>query len=79
MLLEMSEAKKDKTPILLYFKDPIPNNRDDLRRWDGLVIVGKHHGLSEDGFDLGWSVAAPVGFGGFPDDWFLGWLPVPSL
>ena len=78
MLLAMSEAKKDGTPILLYIKNPIPREgRDDLRVWDGRVFVGRHPGLASDGFDIGWNFAAPVGHGGFPDDWFEGWLPLP--
>lgn len=78
-LLAMAEAKKDGTPILLYLKNPIPRpTRDDLRRWDGLCFVGRHPGLAHDGFDVGWNFAAPVGQGGFPDDWFDGWLPIPE-
>ncbi len=43
MLLDMSEAKKDGTPILLYIKNPIPfPDRPDLKSWNGLVFVGRH-------------------------------------
>ncbi len=77
MLLDMSEAKKDGTPILLYLKDPIPD-RPDLKSWNGLVFIGRHPGVAEDGFDVGWSFSAPVGQGGFPDYWFDGWLPIPE-
>ena len=35
-----------------------------------------HPGIPEDGFDIGWGVAAPVGYGGLPDDWFVGWKPI---
>jgi hypothetical protein len=71
-------APKDRTPCLLRFKNPVPNDRDDLRVWDGLRFVGRHPGIMEDGFDIGWSFAAPVGHGGFPDEWFAGWMPVPE-
>jgi hypothetical protein len=71
----MSEAKKgDKSPILLRLKNPIP--REDMRRFDGLTFVGRHPGVEKDGFDMGWYFAAPVGMGGFPDDWFVGWRPL---
>lgn len=33
--------------------------------------------LADDGFDIGWSFAAPVGHGGFPDEWIVGWMPLP--
>lgn len=71
-------AKKDRTSYLLKLKDRIPNERADLRLWDGLQFVGHHHGLAEDGFDIGWSFSAPVGHGGFPDEWFQGYRPLPS-
>lgn len=70
-------APKDRTAILGRLRSPIPNARDDLRRWDGLVFVMRHPGLAEDGFDIGWQFAAPVGSGGFPDEWFSGWMPLP--
>lgn len=72
-------APKNLTSILIILKNPIPcPDRDDLRRWDGLQIVARHPGLAEDGFDIGWNVAAPVGHGGFPDDWIAGWMPLPE-
>lgn len=61
-------APRDRTPVLLKFKDRIPNEREDLRRWDGIVFVGRNYGDPDD-----WGFAAPVGMGGFPDDWFAGW------
>lgn len=27
-------------------------------------------------WDHGWSVAAPVGHAGIPDDWIAGWVPL---
>jgi hypothetical protein len=71
----MSEAKKghEHPPVLLKLKDEIPREgREDLKVWNGLIFIGIHPGLAKDGFDVGWQFAAPVGHGGFPDDWFDG-------
>lgn len=83
----ISEAKKDGSPILAKLRDniyPPVTDESSLRaradyRWNGLTIVLRHPGLSNDGFDMGWNVAAPVGHGGFPDDWIEGWQPLPAL
>jgi hypothetical protein len=74
----ISEAKKDGSRILVLLKDPLPGMRDDLQRWYGVPFVARHHGLAKDGFDIGWSFAAPVGHGGFPDEWIAGWWPLPD-
>jgi hypothetical protein len=75
-------APKDRTVILAKFFDDIyPRlcpHRDDLTRWNGIQVVIHHPGLADDGFDIGWSVSAPVGNGGFPDEWIEGWMPLPS-
>lgn len=73
----IAEAKKDGKPILIKLKSPIPRILERDRPWDGLVFVGRHPGLSDDGFDIGWNFAAPVGMGGFPDDWIEGWREIP--
>jgi len=74
----MSEAKKDGTPVLLLVKSDVRPDRDDLKHWRGIQFVGRHPGVASDGFDMGWNFAAPVGHGGFPDDWFVGWQPLPA-
>jgi hypothetical protein len=65
------------TPILAKLKSPIPcQGRPDLEPWAGRYVVVQHTGISPDGFDIGWNVAAPVGAGGLPDEWFVGWRPI---
>ena len=65
------------TPILAKLKSPIPRQgRPDLEPWAGRYVVVQHTGISPDGFDIGWNVAAPVGAGGLPDEWFVGWRPI---
>jgi hypothetical protein len=78
----IENARKDGTPIwAVLHSDIYPRiepGREDLRRWNGLQLPIRHAGLCEDGFDIGWGVAAPVGHGGFPDEWIAGYLPLPS-
>jgi hypothetical protein len=76
---DISTAPKDGTRILVYLKDPLPvTGRDDLEHWHGIPFVARHWGLTEGGFDIGWQFAAPVGQGGFPDEWMAGWMPLPA-
>ena len=74
-------APRDGTRILVVLRNPIPLDRGDLRAWDGVPFVARHPGVPVDGFDIGWNFAAPVGQGGFPDEWIAGWrhLPAPPL
>lgn len=72
----METAPKDGSPLLLLLRDDLPGA--DLKRWRGLRFVGSHTGVEPDGFDIGWAFAAPVGMGGFPDAWFVGWHPLPD-
>jgi hypothetical protein len=78
----ISEAKKDKTVIWAALRPDIyPGlrpERPDLEIWNGRQLPLMHTGLPEDGFDIGWSIAAPVGAGGFPDEWIAGYMPLPS-
>jgi len=78
----ISEAKKNGTIIWAKFRDDIfpalRPERDDLKRWNGVQVPLRHPGVADDGFDIGWSVAAPVGSGGFPDEWIEGFMPLPA-
>ena len=80
---DIATAPKDRTPILARIHDDlfpriVGEGRSDLERWNGQRVAVHHPGLCEDGFDLGWGVSAPVGVGLGRDDWFAGWLPLPS-
>lgn len=69
---DIASAPRDGTRVLVILKDPIPvQGRADLRNWDGRPFVARHMGgVSE------WCFAAPVGQGGFPDEWMAGWMPL---
>lgn len=71
----MNTAPKDKTVVLLKLRDDLP---DHAKHFNGIRFVGRHVGLGDDGFDVGWNFAAPVGMGGFRDEWMVGWQPVPD-
>jgi hypothetical protein len=72
----IDSAPKDRTWVLGLFKDdPEPNRPDIKRGYGGTQIVMRHPGLADDGFDIGWGMR---GTGGFPDEWFVGWRPLPS-
>ena len=77
----ISEAPKDRSTIWAAFHlDLYPEicpDREDLERWNGVQVPLRHPGLADDGFDMGWGIAAPVGHGGFPDSWIAGWMPLP--
>lgn len=79
---DIATAPKDRTPILALMRsDLYPGlrpGRKDLDAWNGLTMVVRHNGVADDGFDIGWQMAAPVGQGGFPDEWFAGWKPLPD-
>ena len=77
----IESAPKDRSTIwaILHpaiYPDLCPT-RDDLECWNGVQVPLRHPGLADDGFDIGWGIAAPVGHGGFPDDWIVGWQPLP--
>lgn len=72
----IEEARKDSTVILAALHDDLSERvqRPDLKRWNGVQIPLRHRGLAEDGYDEGWEVAAPLGYGGIPDAWIAGWM-----
>ena len=72
----IEEAKKGGETIWICLVERIPD-RPDLKRWFGAQFPARHPGITENGFDIGWSVALPVGHGGFPDEWIAGWRPLP--
>lgn len=74
----IATAPRDRTPILVCFKAKLAHIRPDLTKWEGKRCVVNHTGLLADGFDLGWGVDAPVGYGGIPDEWLEGWQPLPA-
>lgn len=78
----IGEARKDRTVYWTKIHDDlypsIRPERPDLERWNGVQIPIRHSGVADDGFDVGWTLAAPVGQGGFPDEWFVGFRPLPS-
>ena len=79
--LPIESARKDGTTVWAVLRDDIYPGlqplRDDLKRWNGLQVPLRHPGVVKGGYDIGWSVALPVGHGGFPDEWIAGWQPLP--
>lgn len=73
MLLPMEAYPADRTPVLLRFKAEIPGRPDMTELYAKHWIVGSS---ADD--RMGWSLHGPFGTGGWPDDWFDGWLPLPE-
>lgn len=69
--LPVAGAPRDGTPVLLRVREVLA--REDLALWQGLVFVGRWRAGTD-----GWSFAAPVGVGGFPDEGIAGWMHVPG-
>lgn len=72
--LPMQDSPKDGTPVLLKLKDDLSQYSTDtdwLDTWNGMQFVGCREKSA-----FAWSFAAPVGCGGFPDPWFVGWKPL---
>lgn len=71
----IEEAPKDGTIIWAKFRNDIYQticpDRKDLERWNGVQVPLKFDGMY-------WGVAAPVGMGGFPDEWIEGWVNTPE-
>lgn len=75
---DIKGARKDRTRYLIKLKPP-SEFPEHASRWGSEVFVGLHNGLAEDGFDIGWMVSSPVGVGGFPDSWILGYQEIPGI
>ena len=71
-------ARKDRSVIWACLRNDLHIKRADLYRWSGIQVPLRHPGIASDGFDCGWNIAAPVGHGGFPDDWIAGWMPLAA-
>jgi hypothetical protein len=63
----ITDARRDGTPILIKLKDHIPV--ESMQRWQGLTFVG----CLREPYDFAWRFAAPIGQGGFRDEWIEGW------
>ncbi len=71
--LPIETAPRDGTWVLMLFKPPrTPIANPHFESFAGIQFVARWHGSSE------WCFAAPVGMGGFPDEWLQGWRPMPS-
>jgi len=72
----IEEAPRDRTIIWAIFKDDIypriNSERENLEVWNGVQAPIRYQGDI-----LLWSIALPVGHGGFPDGWIAGWMPLP--
>lgn len=74
----IESAPRDRTDILARTRPDVFPEEHNRSGWNNRTVVIRHEGIVNDGFDMGWSVAAPVGYGGMPDKWFLGWMPLPA-
>lgn len=73
----ISTAKKDGRPVLAIFRSDLVQHtgRESHERLAGMQAILRHPGLVHGDGDIGWNMAAPVGYGGFPDHWLAGWMP----
>lgn len=73
-LLSMQTAPKNGTPVLALLRNDLATIRSDLERLHGLwVVVSNRGGIDE------WGLAGPFGYGGLPDEWFVGWKPIVTV
>jgi hypothetical protein len=70
-LRPIADARRDGTPILIKLKAHIPVA--SMQRWQGLTFVG----CLREPYDFTWRFAAPIGQGGFRDEWIEGWWSLP--
>lgn len=87
ILMPMDSAprvEREYNPILLKFKDDLSayygNFKDRLISLEGKFIVGNFDGFDLDKSDLfdTFALAGPFGRGGFPSDWFDGYLSLDN-
>lgn len=77
---DMGEAPRDGTPILAALKTAFPIDeflKSELAEWNGKAVVVRWPPPPPASLGSGWHMDAPVGYGGFPDGWFAGWMPLP--
>ncbi len=73
--LDISSAPKDGSTIWAALRSDLSEVlKLPYDIWDGQQVPLRHPGLTD---DIGWNIAAPVGHGGFPDEWIAGWRPLP--
>jgi len=72
----IGSAPRDGTSVLVRTVSTPETYGETRRNWVGRLLVVQHDGMTSSGFDMGWRVACPVGYGGIPDEWFEGWRPV---
>lgn len=78
MLKPMADHPKNGESVLARFRKDLFKVRHDLDRIAGRWVVVRHEGVKSDGWDGGWNLAGPFGYGGIPDDWFIGWQELPT-
>lgn len=71
-LWPMADARKDRTPILARLRPDLQTVRAELERLNGLWVVVRTTGGKD------WGLAGPFGYGGLPDEWFEGFVPLPG-
>lgn len=77
--LPMADAPKDRTIVIAMIRPDLAEAypaHAHLHRQAGLQMVVRHPGLGDDGFDVGWNLAGPFGYGGWLDDFFAGYKPL---
>lgn len=79
-LTPMAEHPKDGTAVLARLRPDLAEytGLERVKNTAGLWVVVRNPGLADDGFDFGWNLAGPFGVGGWPDDWFVGYVNLPE-
>jgi hypothetical protein len=79
---DISAAPRDGTPIWAALHPDLTTRLQLNERFDGYAgkqIPLQHGGITAAGYNLGWSIAAPLGVGGIPDAWIAAWRHQPPL